>query len=470
MAQQYDIGMIGLGVMGSNLVLNMADHGFAVAGLDQSTEKVHALQQAAQGRVIFATTTLADFIHSLKIPRAIMLLVPAGAVVDAVIHELQPLLSPGDLLIDGGNSHFTDTNRRQKTLESSGIEWLGVGVSGGEAGARVGPCLMPGGNELAYERVRPIFESIAARVEEQPCVAYMGPSSAGHYVKMVHNGIEYALMQLIAESYQLMKYGLGFDADTLAKQYLKWNGTSELNSFLIEITAAIFLQPNDAPSTNQRLINVIKDIAKQKGTGAWTSVEALQLQVPTPTIDAAVMMRDLSADSIARQAAYPPLQLPCTILEDSQQFVHQLANALYCSFILVYAQGLALLAKASSIYHYSLNLAQIAQIWRGGCIIRSALLEQITQAYQYQANLPLLFTDPNLAAQLATKQTDLRAVIHATITLGLPAPGLMTALAYYDAYRSAELPTNLVQAQRDYFGAHGYERTDKPGYFHTKWS
>ena len=467
----YDLGMIGLGVMGCNLVLNMADHGFSIAGLDKDSKKVEALVHDAESRAIEATTSLDEFVASLKSPRTVMMLVPAGKPVDDVIEELLPKLLAGDIIIDGGNSFFEDTERRQKHLAESGIYLLGVGISGGETGARLGPSIMPGGSEKAYAHVRPMFEASAAKVQDEPCVAYLGPKAAGHYVKMVHNGIEYGLMQLIAETYDLLKRGFQFSDDALHQLFAEWNNTPEMSSFLLEITAEIFLQPE--ANSRERLINRILDEAKQKGTGAWTSESAMVLQIPVPTIDAAVMMRDLSVLKPDREKAAQAYK----ILDDADvnnrdhdsAFLEQLKKAYQTATILTYAQGLALLKKASDTYAYNLNLEVIARIWRGGCIIRSSLLDNIMAAFQLNPELSWLPLDPDLESTIIQSQQALRDVVITAINKGIPVPGFMASTGYLDAYRSARLPANLIQAQRDYFGAHTYERTDKSGVFHTQW-
>ncbi|HXG08551.1 MAG TPA: NADP-dependent phosphogluconate dehydrogenase [Gemmataceae bacterium] len=465
--QGYDLGMVGLGVMGRNLLLNMADHGYAVAGLDTNPDKVQALKTEGAGKKVDATTSAADFLAMLRRPRAVMLLVPAGRPVDAVIETLLPLLEPGDLIIDAGNSHFKDTDRRAKALADKGVHFFGMGVSGGEAGARSGPSIMPGGPQAAYERVRPILEAVAAQVNGEPCVTYLGPGSAGHYVKMVHNGIEYGLMQLLAECYDLMKRGLGLNNDELHAVFDQWN-QGELNSFLIEITAQIFLKVDD--KTGNRLVDMVLDVARQKGTGKWTSQDAMDLQVPIPTIDAAVSMRDLSGYEEERKAAAKALTGPSErYLGDRQAFLGRLRGALYAATIMTYAQGMAQLRKASQVYGYNLKLEDVARIWRGGCIIRATLLEDLRTAYQANPDLPNLLLDPNLGQAVATRQDDLRAVVGTAAQLGIPAPGFMASLGYYDGYRSARLPANLTQAQRDYFGAHTYERIDEKGTFHTDW-
>jgi 6-phosphogluconate dehydrogenase len=465
--QKYEIGMVGLGVMGRNLVLNIADHGYSVSGYDKDLSKVQELQTEAGNRAINAAHSLEGFVSVLSTPRVIMMLVPAGPVVDIVIHELIPHLEKGDLIIDAGNSHFKDTDLRAKSLAEKGILYMGVGVSGGEEGARHGPSLMPGGPKEAYERVRPIFEAVAAHVEGMPCVTYLGPGSAGHYVKMVHNGIEYGLMQLIAESYDLMKRGLGLSDEELSVVYSNWN-EANLNAYLIEITSHIFRKVDER--TGKQLIDVILDEAKQKGTGMWTSQDAMDIQVPTPVIDAAVVARNLSALMSEREAASKDLKVRTSRFKgDRNATLTQLKGAMYASMIITYAQGMAQLRTASKVYEYSLNLEDIARIWRGGCIIRAALLEDIRAAFHAHPDLPNLLTDSHLGQEILAKQVDLRAVVSIAAKLGLPTPCLMASLTYFDGYRSAWLPANLIQAQRDDFGAHTYERVDAKGVFHTHW-
>jgi 6-phosphogluconate dehydrogenase len=467
MDQKYDIGMVGLGVMGRNLVLNMADHGYSVAGFDKDESKVQALQAEADDRDVQGARTMQEFIGLLRTPRAVMMLVPAGPPVDSVIRDVLVYLEKGDLIIDGGNSHFPDTDLRAKTLAGKGIHYLGVGISGGESGARHGPSMMPGGPKEAYERVRPIFEACAAHVNGDPCVTYLGPGSAGHYVKMVHNGIEYGLMQLIAETYDLMKRGLGLGDDELHAVYDRWN-QAELNGYLMEIAAKIFLHVDE--KTGKRLIDVILDQAKQKGTGMWTSQDAMEQQVPVPTIDVAVAMRNLSAYEDERIAASKKLSGPQPgYAGDRDAFVERLRNALYAAMIVTYAQGMAQLRVASEVNQYHLDLEAVARIWRGGCIIRAALLKKMRAAYKARPDLPNLLVDPDLGQAVEMRQDDLRAVVRAAAGLGIPTPGLMVSLAYFDGYRSAWLPANLIQAQRDFFGAHTYERVDAKGVFHTQW-
>ena len=466
--QECDIGVVGLGVMGRNLLLNMLDHGYSTAGLDTDTAKARSFIDDARNTRASVTTKPQTFVAMLREPRAIILLVPAGPPVDAVIRELLPLLSPGDLLIDAGNSHFTDTDRRSAALADKGIHFFGMGVSGGESGARHGPSMMPGGPKDAYQRVRPMLEAIAAKVGAEPCVAYLGSGSAGHYVKMVHNGIEYGLMQLIAETYDLMRRGLGFDNKMLHEVFDSWN-KSELHSFLIEITAAIFLKQDDR--TGKPLIDLVRDVARQKGTGKWTSQNAMDLQTSIPTIDAAVAARDLSGYNDEREAASRVyIRQPSPFQGDAPALLTQLRRSLYAAMIITYAQGLALLRRASEIYNYDIDLEAVARIWRGGCIIRAAVLDDIRAAFHSRPEFPNLLLDPRLAETIATRQADLRAVVKLAVELAIPSPALMASLAYFDGYRSDRLPANLIQAQRDFFGAHTYERTDEDGVFHTKWS
>ncbi len=465
---EFDLGMVGLGVMGSNLVQNMADHGFAVAGFDKDLQKVAALQAEAGGRRIRATGSTQEFVDILRKPRAVMLMVPAGPPVDAVIRDLLPYLESGDMLIDGGNSYFKDTNLRQKTLEGKGLLYLGVGISGGEQGARHGASIMPGGPKAAYERVKEILNAAAARVDGQPCAAYMGPGSAGHYVKMVHNGLEYGLMELIAECYDLMKRGLGMDDEAIQQVFTDWN-SGELNSYLLEITANIFARIDTGSS--QRLVDVILDEARQKGTGKWTSQEAMDLQVPAPTIDIAVSMRDMSTGKMLREQASQILPEPQRQIDGNKKaFLDDLQDAMYAGMILTFTQGMALLGKASIEYQYNLDLKTIARIWRGGCIIRAALLEPIAAAYEAQPDLPnLMFNERLGPGETGRCIPALRDVVAAAARAAVPVPGLMASLGYYDSLSSAWLPANLIQAQRDYFGAHTYERVDGQGVFHTQW-
>ncbi len=463
----YDIGMIGLGVMGRNLLLNMADHGFSVAGYDQDKSKVAALRQESKKQKIQGAEEIKEFISLLRMPRAIMLLVPAGAPVDAVINELVPLLQKGDMIIDAGNSHYTDTNIRAQNLAKEGIQFLGIGVSGGEEGARNGPSIMPGGPKDAYERMRPILEAISAKVNGDPCVAYLGNGSAGHFVKMVHNGIEYGIMQLISETYDMMKRGLSLNDDQIHDVFNEWN-KAELNGYLIEITSQIFVKQDLV--TGKRLIDEILDVARQKGTGMWTSQSAMELQVPTPTIDLAVAMRELSMLEQQRTDAEKVLPRAIDKLSgDKDHLLMQMKNALYIGIIMTYAQGMALLKVASEKFEYHFKLETIAQIWRGGCIIRSALLEIFREVYQADSNLANLILNSKIARMIIDRENDLRHVICAAAEIGIPVSGFMTVLGYLDSYRCTWLPANLIQAQRDFFGSHSYERIDSKGNFHTQW-
>lgn len=459
----YNFGIVGLGVMGRNLLLNMADNGYAVAGLDLDQVKADSLQAEAQeGHQIYATVQAEDFVKSLEQPRAIMLLVPAGAPVDGAIQTLLPFLDQGDIIIDGGNTYFTDTDRRYKELSSKGIHFFGMGISGGESGARRGPSMMPGGDKIAYERLRPIFEAIAAKVDGEPCVEFLGNGSAGNYVKMVHNGIEYGIMQLIAETYDIMKNVYHLDHDTIQQSFEQWN-KEELNSFLIEITADILKQKED----DAYLVDLISDWAKSKGTGKWTSQNAMDLQVPVPVIDAAVNMRDMSK--------YKPERIKASKLltwnndQANIASLEQLKKGLYFAIITTYAQGLAQLKTASETYGYDLHLETVCKIWRGGCIIRAALLEDFRKAFAAQSDLPNILLNQQIADQLNAAQSSIRSVLKEAIQNGTPVSAWMNALSYFDAYRCENLPTNLIQAQRDFFGAHTYERIDKEGVFHTRW-
>ena len=464
----FDFGMIGLGVMGRNLLLNIADHGFSIAGLDTDQKKVDALKTEATGKNVDGTTDMKRFIGMVKTPRRIMMLVPAGDPVDAVLKEALPLLQKGDVLIDGGNSHFIDTDRRIAQLEGSGIHFMGVGISGGEEGARHGPSIMPGGTVDGYETIRPILESIAAKVNGEPCVTHIGLHSAGHYTKMVHNGIEYGLMQLISETYDLMKRGLQMTNEQIRQTYAEWD-RGELQSFLINITAKIFSFRDDL-TKEDLLLDRILDSAGQKGTGKWTSQSAMDLQVPTPVIDLAVSMRDLTAMKSERAMASKKLSLPRSVLnEPGSSILSAVKNAAYFSMIAIYAQGFHLLKVASEAMKYNIELKNVARIWRGGCIIRSALLEPIMKAFANNPSLTNLIIDNFFSAELLKRRSAIKEVIEFAMLMQVPVPALSASLAYIDAYRSEWLPANLIQAQRDYFGSHTYQRTDKEGVFHTKW-
>lgn len=457
-------GMIGLGTMGRNFLLNAAEHGFICTGYDKDVSKQELLIAESENYDVTADASLEDFVASLAVPRNIMLLVPAGPIVDAVIEELLPLLSPGDLIIDGGNSHFTDTERREKYVNERGFAFMGVGVSGGEEGARHGASIMIGGDPAVYERVRPLLEAVSAKVNDEPCAAHVGGGSAGHFVKMVHNGIEYGLMQLIAETYDLMARGLGMTYDEIANTFGEWN-RAELNSFLIEITEVVLRRKDE--KVNKYLVEVILDTAGQKGTGKWTTQAAMDLGVPVPTIDSAVTMRQLSAMRAERIKASESAPTTEKIINNEQLTINNLRNALHFSFVATYAQGLSLLKAASEEKGYGIDMIEVSKIWRGGCIIRAALLEDIRAAFAGNKDLANLMLDKNFAATLTEKQNDLRQAVSASAANGFPSYCMMSCLAYYDAYHTARLPANLLQAQRDFFGAHTYQRLDGEGIFHT---
>lgn len=462
-----EIGIVGLGVMGRNLLLNMAEQGFRVVGYDIDENKVKSLKEEAKNLAIQATVELKTFLKLLRRPRAIMLLVPAGPAVDSVIQEILPYLDADDLIIDAGNSYFKDTDKRAEKLNNQGFQFLGMGISGGEYGARHGPSMMPGGKKESYIRIQPILESIAAKVNEEPCVGYMGKGSSGHFVKMVHNGIEYGMMQLISETYDLMKQGLGLKDKELRDIYTEWN-KSELNSYLIEITSHIFDKMDE--NTGKNLIDLISSVAKQMGTGFWTAKTAMELQVPTPTINAAVMMRDLSTWVKERIEISNRIKLPIKdSIDDRAQFLTELHHALFVGMIIVYTEGMSLLKRASDKYDYQLHLSEIARIWRGGCIIRSALLEDIYAAFQANNALTNLLLDSTISKKVIQNQDALRKIVCQAAKLGIATPGFMASYSYLAAMCSLWLPSNLIQAQRDYFGSHGYERIDIPGSFHTEW-
>jgi 6-phosphogluconate dehydrogenase len=465
---KYAFGMIGLGVMGRSLLLNMADHGYAVAGHDKDAGKVASLNEEGGNLAVKGFGDVNEFIKSLTTPRAIMMLVPAGKIVDSVIEELTPLLEKGDILIDGGNSHFTDTNRRVEELEAEGLHFFGMGVSGGEEGARRGPSMMPGGDKDAYNVMKPIFEAIAAKVNGEPCVTYIGPGASGHFVKMVHNGIEYGIMQLLAETYEIMKNGLKLDNDTIQKTLAAWNA-GRLQSFLMEITADIFKYK--APGTDHLLLDDIKDEARSKGTGKWTSQVAMDLQAPITVIDTAVAMRDLSKYKELRvKASGLYSKEDGKLIGDTAELLKALEQAFYFSMVITYAQGMFLLTNASTEFKYDLKLAEIAKIWRGGCIIRSEFLNDIYNAYTKDNKLAHLLLDSGVQQLVSAALPGTRQIISATTAAGIAAPGYAAALSYFDAFRSKRMPSNLTQAQRDFFGAHTYELIGKEGTFHTQWA
>lgn len=467
--QQYELGLIGLGTMGQNLLLNMADQGFSVAGYDNDPVKVDQIHDTDRRHKIIGKSDLASFIGILKRPKVIMLLVPAGRIVDDVIEEIIPFLEKGDIIVDGGNSHYVDTERRIKTLRNHEILFVGMGISGGAEGARRGPSMMPGGSPEAWNRIKPIFEATAAKVNGIPCVAYMGKKSAGHYVKMVHNGIEYGLMELIAEAYDFMRRIIKLNNSQISEIFEKWN-KGKLHSYLIEITYKIFQEKD--PLSSGDLIDMIRDESKQKGTGKWTSQDAMDLQVPVPGIDLAVAMRDLSGFKAEREIAAGILTGPDVNPSDidSSILLQKLENALYFAFMINFAQGMALLRGASSAFGYELSPGEIAKIWRGGCIIRAALLEDIRKAYDQDQNLRNLLLDQTIAEKLNSLQSDIREIGILGIKKGIPAMALVNAISYFDAFRSARLPANLIQAQRDFFGSHTFERLDRKGIFHSDWS
>lgn len=467
MKNTYDFGLVGLGVMGRNFILNVADNGFSAFGNDLDTEKVNALiQEGGDTDKVNASTDAKTFVAALSTPRKIMLLVPAGKIVDAVIESLLPLLDEGDIIIDGGNSFFTDTDRRDAYLAEKGIHFFGAGVSGGAKGARLGPSIMPGGNREAYQHVKPIFEAVSAKYKGEPCVAYLGPKSAGNYVKMVHNGIEYGLMQLTSEIYDLLKKGGNYTNDELHEAYSKWN-SGRLQSFLVQITSEILAQDDDLGEG--RLVDKILDKAKQKGTGKWTSQNAMDLGIPVPSIDIAVSMREISALKDERIAADKLYDRPKVEHMDKAALEKLAEQALYFSFIITYAQGLHQLADASKEYGYELEIAEIAKIWRAGCIIRAGLLADITEAFNADASLPNLLLSPSFIEKVQSTVSAARDLVSYAAKNGIPVPGLSNSLTYFDAYTSSRLPLNLIQAQRDYFGSHTYERVDRDGIFHTEW-
>jgi 6-phosphogluconate dehydrogenase len=466
-----DIGLIGLAVMGQNLVLNMNDHGFTVAVFNRTVATVDEfLAGSAKGTRVIGANSIEELVAALARPRRVMLLVKAGRPVDDFIDQLIPLLEPGDIIIDGGNSNYRDTMRRTEHVESRGLLYIGTGVSGGEEGARRGPSIMPGGSPAAWPHVRPIFQAIAAKVEDgSPCCDWVGASGAGHFVKMVHNGIEYGDMQLICEAYHLMKEGLGLDHDAMHRAFADWN-RGELDSYLIEITRDILGFRDEA---GEPLVEKILDTAGQKGTGKWTAGSALDMGIPLTLIAEAVLARFLSALKDERVAAAEVLGGPETgFTGDAGAFVDDLRQALYAAKIVSYAQGYMLMRAAATEYGWSLNNGGIALMWRGGCIIRSVFLGRIKEAFDRDPALSNVLLDPYFAEQVRTSQAAWRRVVARAVELGIPVPAMSSALAFYDGYRHGRLPANLLQAQRDYFGAHTYERVDRPRgeFFHTDWT
>ena len=468
---QSDIGLIGLAVMGENLVLNMESRGFRVSVYNRTTAVTEKFATGrAAGKNIVPTRTLQEFVQSLARPRKIQIMVKAGAPVDAVIDQLVPLLEEGDIIIEGGNSLWTDTQRREKALKERGIHFFGVGVSGGEEGALKGPSIMPGGSKEGWEAIAPIYTKIAAVAEGEPCCRHMGPDGAGHYVKMAHNGIEYGDMQLICEAYAILKAALNPRASEFAQIFSEWN-KGELDSFLIEITARIFSRID--PETGRPVVDIILDKAGQKGTGKWTVGHAIDMGVPLSVIGGAVEARILSSLKDERVAANSVFKGPETkpYSGDRAALIDSVRDALYASKIISYAQGTVQLGKAGELYGWNLNFEDIASIWRGGCIIRARFLNRITEAYRKNPNLKNLVLDPFFAGILQRTQANWRKAIQTAIEYGVATPGFSAALSYFDSYRSGSLPANLLQAQRDFFGAHTYERIDKPAgeFFHTEW-
>lgn len=467
---KQNVGLIGLAVMGKNLALNIADRGYSISVYNRSREKTDNLLTEAKGKSIVGTYTLDELVDSLEKPRKIILMVKAGKAVDDMIDQLLPLISPGDLLMDGGNSSFIDTMERSKRLEEKNIRYLGTGISGGEEGARNGPSIMPGGSQDAYKMMEKILTDISAKVGSEPCSTYIGKNGAGHFVKMIHNGIEYADMQLIIEAYSILKQVLGLTPPEFHEIFSKWN-EGELNSYLIEITADIFKKKD--PETGNYLVDMILDVAGQKGTGKWTGQISLELGVPTPTITTAVYERYISSMKEERVIANKVLSgseaKPKLTKEEAEKFTEAVRRGLYASKICAYAQGFSLMRAASIEYDWSLNLGDIAKIFRGGCIIRAQFLNRIMEAYDQKKDLVNLLLADYFKDIVSEYNEDWRTVITTAISSGIPAPAFSSALAYYDSYRSAELPMNLLQAQRDYFGAHTYMRTDKEGIFHTQW-
>ncbi|WAA09394.1 NADP-dependent phosphogluconate dehydrogenase [Fervidibacillus albus] len=466
--KKQQIGVIGLAVMGKNLALNIESRGYSVAVYNRSPEKTKDfMANEGKGKDFVGAYSIEEFVNALERPRKILLMVKAGAATDATIEQLKPYLEKGDILIDGGNTLYKDTMRRNKELDETGIHFIGTGVSGGEEGALKGPSLMPGGQREAYDLVAPIFEAIAAKAEGDPCVTYIGPNGAGHFVKMVHNGIEYGDMQLISEAYFILKNVLGMDAKELHEVFSEWND-GELNSYLIEITADIFTKMDE--KTGKPLVDVILDKAGQKGTGKWTSQNALDLGVPLPLITESVFARFISAIKEERVKASKELTGPNVHFDgDRAELIEAVRKALYMSKICSYAQGFAQMRAASNEYEWNLDYGKIAMIWRGGCIIRAQFLQKIKEAYDRNSELENLLLDPYFKEIAISYQSALRKAVSLAVANGIPVPAFSSAIHYYDSYRSENLPANLIQAQRDYFGAHTYERKDQEGVFHTKW-
>ncbi len=464
-----DLGVVGLGVMGENLALNVTDHGFSVALWDRTEAKVESLIQSADRKWI-GTKTLEEFAAALARPRRILLMIKAGAPVDEILEKLLPLLSADDVVIDGGNSFFADTQRREAAMRERGVRFVGMGVSGGEEGARYGPSLMPGGTRSAYDHLLPILEAIAAKTDSGPSVTYVGPDGAGHFAKMVHNGIEYGVMQLIAEAYDLLRRALGLSAAETADRFAEWN-RGPMESYLIELTAQV-LSARD-PETGHPLVEMILDKAGQKGTGKWTAQVALDVGVPIPTIAAAIDARILSSMKDERVRASEQLKSATTprAADDTRELTVAIGDALAAATLCAYAQGMALLRAGSIEYRWNVDLREIARIWTGGCIIRARLLSTIMQAYARDGALPNLLLDADIRPRMLEAEGGLRSTVQMAVAHGIPVPALSASLAYFDSYRTAVLPQNLTQAQRDYFGAHTYQRIDRPdaGFVHTDW-
>jgi len=467
-AAKPKVGLIGLAVMGQNLALNIESKGFPIAVFNRTTAKTLAFAEGpAKGKRIVPTRTLKELVKTLQRPRTVFLMVKAGQPVDDFIGQLKPLLDKGDLIVDGGNSFYKDTERRNEDLRAAGLLYIGTGVSGGESGALHGPSLMPGGQRGAYRRVEKMFNKIAAQVDDGPCCAYIGPRGAGHFVKMLHNGIEYGDMQLIAEAYDLMSSLLKMDAYEIADVFDRWNRT-ELSSYLIEITAKCLARGDDL--TGQPLVDLIVDQAQQKGTGKWASQSAFDVGMAIPTITSAVEARVISALKDERVKAAKVLKGPARGPRvDKKKMIPAIKDALYASKIGSYAQGMSMLRVASQEYGYGLDLSEIARIWKGGCIIRARLLDVIKNAFKKRPGLASLLLDPHFKQQIDRRQARWRTVVQTAVAHGVPCIGMSVSLAYYDSYRRARLPANLVQAQRDFFGAHTYKRLDRPGSFHTEW-
>ena len=462
-------GVIGLGTMGRNLALNIEEHGFPVVAWNLETEWTDAFIREHPQQKFTGAKTLEELVAALETPRRILMMIPAGPPVDQMIEKLIPILQPGDILIDGGNSYFEDTRRREASLRPKRLHFVGCGVSGGEEGARHGPSIMPGGSDEAWARIRDVLEAIAAKTEAGPCVTHVGPDGAGHYVKMVHNGIEYGDMQIIAEAYDVVRRGLGMTAREAADVFDEWN-RGPLESFLIELTAHV-LRIAD-PETGQPLVDVIQDKAGQKGTGKWTAQVALQLAVAIPTIGAALDGRVLSSlkdERVAAARLYPAIEARPAFSANRDGWKNDLRDALYAARVCSYAQGMALIAAGSTEYKWNINLAEMARIWKGGCIIRARLLDQVRQAFTANAGLPNLLVDPAIAGEMQKAAPGWRRLVAAAASGGIPVPAIGASLAYFDSYRTARLPQNLTQAQRDAFGAHKFERVERTGFVHADW-